>query len=58
MRKWWQKSVALLLGAAALLSLGACGDKSRVGENGAISISYYKGGTGSEWIEEVAEAFE
>ena len=58
MKKWWTIPAALIMGTAAALSFSACSDQSRVGVNGSISISYYKGGTGSAWIEEMAEAFE
>lgn len=30
----------------------------RRGENGTLKITYYKGGTGSEWLEELAAEFE
>lgn len=52
--------VAALLSCCAVF--GGCDTaKTRnpdIGKNGSIEILYYKGGTGSEWIEALAEAFE
>lgn len=46
------------------MGLAACGNKGNdgrnpdIGKNGTLKITYYKGGTGSLWIEELAKAFE
>lgn len=62
MRKVWTVILAAVL-AVACLSAAGCGDKEPgrnpdIGKNGTLKVTYYKGGTGSEWITRLAEAFE
>ena len=47
----------LLLSTFSLFSCDDTDDEMIGGENGKIKISYYKGGTGSAWIEAIAKAF-
>ncbi|MBQ9710372.1 MAG: extracellular solute-binding protein [Clostridia bacterium] len=59
-----KKILATMLILIVSLSLVACGNKKgdnrdpEIGKNGTLKITYYKGGTGSFWIEELAMAFE
>ena len=62
MKKTITKAVAalLLILLAVIPVLTACNfgnNGSQGGENGSIKISYYKGGTGGEWIETIAAEF-
>lgn len=53
--------IAMLLVTVMATGLVGCNKKGggkTAGENGTITISYYKGGTGSAWMEELAAAFE
>ena len=54
--------ILVMLSAFAFASCGGNGDESftdpNVGKNGTLKITYYKGGTGAKWINELAAAFE
>ncbi len=55
------RSIAILILMVLMVMpvLTACpgGPSTPGGENGTIKISYYKGGTGAAWIEEIAKRF-
>lgn len=60
-----KKIIAILLVLATCAAFTACGggkgNSSRnpdIGKNGTLKITYYKGGTGSKWINELVNAFE
>ena len=60
MKKRITKSIAILIVMVLTLIpvLTACVDPApAAGKNGSIKISYYKGGTGAAWIEEIAKRF-
>ena len=53
----------VLCGTLALSAVGCGGDSTEKpdgngGKNGTLKITYYKGGTGDEWIETIAKDFE
>lgn len=50
-------ALAACLGVCTLFA-GCDRSNSGAGENGTLKITYYKGGTGSEWLEELAAEFE
>ena len=52
-----KKVLLVLILLFSAISLISCGEEQIGGENGSITISYYKGGTGSAWIEAIADAF-
>ena len=52
-----KKVLLVLILLFSAVSLISCGETQIGGENGSIKISYYKGGTGSAWIEAIAEDF-
>ncbi len=57
MKKRMVKVFSVVLGGAFLgMSLAAC-NKGGATSGGSIKISYFEGGTGSEWIEALAESF-
>lgn len=49
-------ALAACLGVCTLFA--GCREYSDAGINGTLKITYYKGGTGSEWLEELAAEFE
>lgn len=59
-----KKKLSLVMALVLSLGIAGCGgDTSEaknpdIGKNGTLEITYYKGGTGSVWIEELANAFE
>ena len=53
-----QKIMAIISVVLLMFTFFAACSETRTGRNGSIEISYFKGGTGSEWIEELAAAFE
>jgi len=59
-----KKLLAVIMVLIVSVSFVACnkgkGDNRNpdIGKNGTLKITYYKGGTGSLWIEELAKAFE
>ncbi len=58
-----KKLIAVIMVLIVSIGLISCevqssGRNPDIGKNGTLKITYYKGGTGSEWIEEMAKAFE
>ena len=60
-----KKTIAILLALITCVAFSACGGTNGnstqnpdVGKNGTLKVTYYKGGTGSVWINELAKAFE
>lgn len=59
-----KRVVALMLVLVSFVFFSACGTAEKddsnpdVGKNGTLKITYYNGGTGSKWINELAKAFE
>ena len=53
-----QKIMAIISVVLLMFTFFAACSETRTGRNGSIEISYFKGGTGSEWIEALAAAFE
>ena len=47
----------ILIALVLMPTMAACTPSAPTGANGSIKISYYKGGTGAAWIEEIAKRF-
>ena len=60
-----KKLLSIMLALIICVAFSSCGGKQDsssknpdIGKNGTLKVTYYKGGTGSKWINELAAAFE
>lgn len=57
-KKWLMVILTFIISASVVLAAAGCANRNGAGENGTLKITYYKGGVGQEWIEDLAAAFE